>query len=78
MLSNIRTPPFPGRLTTKNTFFTEHLPVAAFETKRIYASAAGLLHIRKGNLSWSNCGDSKNELRETDCLCLCFSAYCFG
>ena len=31
------------------------------ETKYIYASAADLLHIRKGNLNWCKCGHSKNE-----------------
>ena len=36
------------------------------ETTNIHASAADLLHIRKGNLYWCKC---KNEAKEIDCLC---------
>ena len=39
------------------------------KTKYIHASAADLLHIRKGNLDWCKCGHCKNEAREIDCLC---------
>ena len=39
------------------------------ETKHIYASAANLFHIRKGNFNWCKCGHCKNEAREIDCLC---------
>ena len=39
------------------------------ETKHIYASAAGSLHIRIGNLDWCKCRHCKNEAREIDCLC---------
>ena len=34
------------------------------ETKRIYASAANLSHIRIGNINWCKCGHSQNEARE--------------
>ena len=39
------------------------------KNKRIHASAADLLHIRKGNLDWCKCGQYKNEARKIDCLC---------
>ena len=39
------------------------------ETKRIYASAANLSHIRIGNINWCKCGHSQNEAREINCLC---------
>ena len=39
------------------------------ETKRIYASAGDLLHIRIGNLDWCKCGHCKNEAKEIDRLC---------
>ena len=39
------------------------------ETKHIHASAANLLHIRKGNLDQCKYGHCKNEAREIDCLC---------
>ena len=51
------------------------------ETKRIYASASDLLHIRIGNLSWCKCGHCKNEAREIDCLLLKkggSNTYCLG
>ena len=39
------------------------------EAKHIYASAADLLHIRKGNPNWYKCRHCKIETREIDCLC---------
>ena len=39
------------------------------EKKHIYASAANLLYIRKGNLNCCMGGHCKNEATEIDCLC---------
>ena len=38
-------------------------------TKRIYASAFDLLHIRIVNLNWCKCRHCKNEAGGIDCLC---------
>ena len=45
----------------KNAFFYRTPPVATSETKHIHASAADLLHIRKGNLDWNESHEKETK-----------------